>query len=282
MQNPFAKLPPWGKFAVVGGAGAVIVFAYYQHRQSASSATSTSTDTTVDPATGLPYSEDGQVDPGTGMTYSAEVQEYGSVQAAESALGSSDTASYGYPYSGGGYSDYYPTSDTTSTYTYGSNAEWAQAVEGGLSDIGWSTTDVASALGRYLGGLSLTPDQANIVQAALAEYGNPPVGTYQIIPAPSSSTGSSSGTQVSGLRVAKVNPATHGNNGSVQIEWNQLSGATSYTVYMESKGSFTTDRTVANEGSLSPGHHEIAVTPEPGGKSTSVSFTIPKAHGWRA
>ena len=42
------------------------------------------------------------------------------------------------------------------------------------------------------------------------------------------------------------------------------------------KGSFSTDRTLANEGDLSPGSHEIEVTPEPGGKGLSVSFTVPK------
>jgi hypothetical protein len=76
--------------------------------------------------------------------------------------------------------------------------------------------------------------------------------------------------------VDEVFPATRGNNGAVQVSWNKLPGATSYTVYMLVKGSFRTDRTLANEGDLSPGAHEIKITPEPGGKGSSVSFTVPK------
>lgn len=196
MANPFSKMPTWGKFAVVGGGGAIIVFVWYQHKQnSAASTTSTSADS-IDPATGLPYSEDNETDPQTGMTYAAEAEQYGSVSAAEAALG--ESADYGYATGDsagiiGDYGDYYPSTDTTSDYTYSSNAEWAQAVESGLVDIGYTSTDVASAVGRYLGSLSLTSDQANIIQVAIAEYGNPPVGTFQIIQQ-SSTTPASTGT----------------------------------------------------------------------------------------
>lgn len=88
-----------------------------------------------------------------------------------------------------------------------------------------------------------------------------------------------SGVTVSNLRVDQIFPASNGNNGAVQISWNQVPGATSYRVYMLVRGSFSTDRTLANEGDLSPGSHEVMVTPEPGGKGLSVSFTIPKKSG---
>jgi serine/threonine protein kinase, bacterial len=95
-------------------------------------------------------------------------------------------------------------------------------------------------------------------------------------PAPTPSATTLSGKTVTDLRVEQVFPATNGNNGAVQVSWNQVPGATSYTVYMSVKGSFSTDRTLANEGDLSPGSHEIMITPEPGGKGSSVSFTVPK------
>lgn len=94
--------------------------------------------------------------------------------------------------------------------------------------------------------------------------------------APSTSSSTLSGVTVSHLRVDQIFPALKGNNGAVQISWNQVPGATSYRVYMSVKGSFSTDRTLANEGDLSPGSHKVMVTPEPGGKGLSVSFTIPK------
>jgi len=210
--NPLSKLPTWGKFAVVGGGGAVIVFAWYQHKQSAaaSSTASSSSADQIDPATGLPYSEDNTTDPETDMTYAAEAEQYGSVSAAEAALGAS--ANYGYDTGSsagivGDYYDQYPATDNTASgYTYSSNAEWAQAAEAGLTDIGYSSTDVASAIGRYLARLSLTADQANIVQVAIAEYGNPPSGTFQIIqssgtPTQGSGTGGASVPNVVGMDI---------------------------------------------------------------------------------
>lgn len=75
--------------------------------------------------------------------------------------------------------------------------------------------------------------------------------------------------------VDHVYPAYDGDNGAVMVSWDQVAGATSYTVYMEVKGSFSTDRTLANEGDLAPGRHEVMIIPEPGGRGTSVSFTVP-------
>jgi hypothetical protein len=61
------------------------------------------------------------------------------------------------------------------------NAAWASLVEQDLSAIGYKESDVAAAVGRYLGKLSLTTAQANIIRVALAEDGPPPVGTFTII-----------------------------------------------------------------------------------------------------
>ena len=96
------------------------------------------------------------------------------------------------------------------------------------------------------------------------------------VTATATATISLAGKTVTNLRVTELNAATNGSNGSVQVTWNQVDGATSYKVYMEVKGSFTTDRTLANEGGLAAGNHQIQITPEPGGAPMSIAFVIPK------
>lgn len=184
--------------AIAGGSGLAIWFAWKQHKTSSSSGTSASA---IDPVTGLPYSQDSQVDPLTGLPYLAEAQQYGSVSAAENAVAGQSSVDYSSAFgTGGGLvgsstgSSLVPANTVQGT-TYASNAAWAQAVEAGLTDIGYASTDVAAAVGRYLAGLSLTAAQATIVQAAIAEFGPPPVGTFQVILAPTTTpTGSGNGS----------------------------------------------------------------------------------------
>lgn len=207
--------------AIGGGSLVAIYFAYKQHKASQAASSSTSA-SSIDPVTGLPYSEDNQVDPLTGETYLAEAQQYGSVSAAESAAAGSSAMDYsnasngyGYGYGSGSGS---PGSSSGSGTGYSSNAAWAQAVEAGLTDIGYSSTDVAAALGRYLAALSLTSDQATIVQAAIAEYGPPPVGSYQVILAPSTgSTGSGSGSGSGSGGTPQTYPPVPGKGGPITV-----------------------------------------------------------------
>jgi hypothetical protein len=175
--------------AIIGGSGLAIWYAVKQRKAAASSAASS---TAIDPVTGLPYSQDQVTDPLTGMTYLAEAQEYGSVSAAEQAVAGAAADDFS---SGAGTTGTGSTGTTTTGGTgYTSNAAWAQAVEAGLTDIGYTSTDVSAALGQYLNSLPETSAQAGIVAAALAEYGPPPVGTYTILQAsPTPPTGSGSG-----------------------------------------------------------------------------------------
>ena len=188
--------------AIAGGSGVAIWFAYKQHKDSQASS-GASNPSAIDPVTGLPYSEDNTVDPLTGETYLAEAQQYGSVSAAEQAAAgeSADDLSNA---SDSGLSDL-SGSGTGSTSLeavpggYATNAAWAQAVTAGLSDIGYSSTDVAAALGMYLGGLPLSTladgvSSASIVSAAIAEYGPPPVGTFTMIAASPTTTASAGST----------------------------------------------------------------------------------------
>ena len=206
------------KFSPVelGGIGVgALVLTYYlvkQHKASAAAASSATSATAIDPVTGLPYSEDNEVDPLTGMTYLAEAQEYGSVQAAEDATADESAIDYG-SVDGTDYGAIGQTSDTSTgvvAQTYASNAAWAQAVEAGLTDVGYTSTDVAAALGLYLAAMPLgtAPDGTSyvtIVEAAIAEYGPPPVGTYQIIQKPATGTGTGTGTGTSTTQVTVPN-----------------------------------------------------------------------------
>lgn len=175
------QIPTWGVALVVVGGGVAV---FYVIKQKNAASASTTTQTGIDPVTGLPYTEDSAIDPLTGQSYLAEAQQYGSVSAADAAYADS---------SGLGTTSAAGTAGTTNPEvtipgegtivtgtTYGSNSAWAQAVEAGLTDIGYSSTDVSAALGRFLGSLTLTTTQAGIVEAAIAEYGEPPVGSYSI------------------------------------------------------------------------------------------------------
>ena len=183
---------------VIGGAAGVGGVIYFIRRSSASSAAASGTSSSsIDPVTGLPYSMDDQTDPATGLTYLQEAQEYGSVSAAEAAVSSdyyaSETSAGDTGTLDAGYPTIYPSETSSTSGSYSTNAAWSQAVTEGLANLGWSATDVSTALGMYLAGMPLTTlaDGASslaIVQAAVAEFGPPPVGTYSII-APSSSSG---------------------------------------------------------------------------------------------
>jgi hypothetical protein len=192
------KINKWWLIGGAGGVAAAVVI--YRKASSSSNSADSSTDpSAIDPVTGLPYSEDDQTDPLTGMTYLSEAQQYGSVSAAEAAI----SAGGGYLGSGedSGYPTIYPgdggTGTTTSGSTYSTNAQWAQAVTAGLTGIGYSSTDIAAALGQYfqsmpLGSGSDGVSYLGIMQAAIAEFGPPPVGTFPLTG--KSGTGGTGGT----------------------------------------------------------------------------------------
>lgn len=188
--------PKWVVYGVAAGGAVVAYFVWKQHKASAA-ASSSASGTVTDPSTGVQYPANG-VDPTTGETYSQEIGQYGSVEAADASVSAADTNYlgdsgnlYGTGYSAEDYSTgTYGAGTTVSGSIYTSNSAWAQAVTAGLTDIGYTGTDVAAALGLYLTGLPLTTDQAAIVQAAIAEYGAPPVGSFQVINQPSGNTSS--------------------------------------------------------------------------------------------
>jgi hypothetical protein len=290
------KINNW---VIIGGAGGLILVIYLYKRGSSGSsaaASSSGTDSSgVDPTTGLPYSEDDTVDPLTGMTYLQEAQEYGSVSAAETAYASGSLGSSLYSDSGysgtAGYStsNVGTTTGTTST-SYATNAAWSQAVTAGLTELGYSSTDISTALGLFfsqqpLPTLSDGVSAASIVQAAEAEYGPPPQGTYEIIP--SSSTGTTTGTgtttatksagSISNLQpysvtktsfTARWNPDLN-NTGGYKYVLSQLNG-------VAVKSGTTSGTSVSFTGLHSGYTYNFAVQGLPGGAGDNIHVTLPK------
>lgn len=172
---------------VVGGGIAVIVFLRARSSANAaaaanttSNAGSTTANSAIDPATGIPYSEEGGyggyassgIDPATGIPY-----------AEEAGYGGSDYGGYGAYGSGTGYDAAgYPIGSEADLQWQqqqsggGSgittNEEWLQAAE---NDLG-NTAAVTTALTMVLGGLTVTTAQKGIFDEALGIEGQPPGG----------------------------------------------------------------------------------------------------------
>lgn len=138
------------KWWVVGGAlaGGVVWWAYKRNKAAAA----TPTDAGIDPATGLPYAGTSPIPPTTGVTPSA----YGYIDPSTGA------------FIGGSGAQQIITAPST-------NAQWAQEVEAYLTQLGFNPLTVATAIGKYLTGQFLTPEQLSIVQSALGFKGKPPV-----------------------------------------------------------------------------------------------------------
>lgn len=276
------NVPNW---AVYGGIGVAVVggVLWWRNRSASSGAGSTATTAAsgpnlIDPATGIPYADE-------------------------------TAGSIGGPggYSGLGYG--YPTSDITgSSLTSGTsfttNAQWAQAVEAGLTGLGYDPLAVGSAIGKYLLNQPLTSDQVTIVQTAVAEYGPPPVGTFAIIaggsvpPPPGGGGGGTpppGGGGGSGRLSAPVGVhLTIDGRTGVRLQWGAVPGAAGYVAQCKQgtdngptvSGPFGTTSPVANFGNLRPGTHYTALiwpssTASPGGPGsdqphTEFGFTTPK------
>jgi hypothetical protein len=202
-ENPFTaikNMPKPARYAVLAGITGVTGYFIYQHHadtgswnpwSQGSKTTSGGQSADINPVTGLAYSQDSVIDPITGESYLSEAEQYGSVQAAEaavSAYGLSTGTGSGIPVNPASPAPAGSPDTVVGGSVYTSDSAWAQAATAGLADIGYDGTAVAAALGAYLTGSPVTADQAKIINAAIAEYGKPPVGTYQIILIPAIGT----------------------------------------------------------------------------------------------
>lgn len=209
--------------AIVGGLAAVFVlWRYWQARAAAEEPVPGDSD------------GDGFADGGTLPSVSGAV---------------SDDNSYGLPTDGAG--------GTTSPDSYGftgtTNSQWTQYAATQLSGSeDWSYTMILSALGKYLNGKPLDPTDMEIVQAAIALAGYPPVGQHPIIPAASSP--SVSLPAPGGLRASNLS------HNYVRLDWNAVSGADKYIVRRNGTVIETSGDTQMGVKNLSP--------------KTTYSFTV--------
>jgi hypothetical protein len=149
------------------------------------------------------------------------------------------------------------TASTTDTYgfTGTTNDQWTQYVGTQLSQSDtWSYTDVLSALGAFLAGKPLSDTQQQIVQAAIAVGGYPPVGTHTIVPGGNTDvtvapTGLSSDSQT---------------DTTVHLVWQPVAGADRYNVYRTDTGDTvvgvgsSTDATIAGLKGNTSYHFTVA------------------------
>ena len=171
------------KLYLIGGAigVGVVGIIYLRSRNGGGSSSAAADSGNIDPSTGFPYGSaqdeaalaasgtGSEIDPATGYPYGSPQDN--AALAAEGGTGG------GFGFGGVPFTPA-PTGGTGAPQT---NAEWSEAVEQSLTAIGYNAQAVAVAVGKYLGKLPLTPEQATIIQVALAEDGNPPQGTYSII-----------------------------------------------------------------------------------------------------
>jgi hypothetical protein len=143
---------------LIGGLGAAAIVIYMVMRARSNAATG---DSTIDPATGIPYSQEQGGYGGYGAQ-GVTPSLYGYVDPTTGAFISG---------AGAGQSVLQPST----------NASWAQQVEAYLGSIGYDPLAVGAALGKYLTGQQLTADQQAIVAAALGFYGQPPGGAPPIV-----------------------------------------------------------------------------------------------------
>lgn len=112
----------------------------------------------------------------------------------------------------------------TSTGTSGitTNDAWTRYAVAQLQQSDkWSYSDITTALGNYLANKPLSSSAQEIVQAAIAVAGYPPVGSHTII-----SGGDTSITVApTGLRLVEATTTT------VKMAWNSVAGATGYRMY---------------------------------------------------
>lgn len=106
-----------------------------------------------------------------------------------------------------------------------SNDEWARRATDRLVDVGWDPLQVATVLGKYLDRRPLTPPEQDLVRAAFALVGMPPVDPPPIVAAPAtpSPTPAPAGLPApTGLRV------TSRTRTSITAKWSAVAGASRY------------------------------------------------------
>jgi len=210
-------------YALGGAAVLVAGIGWYRSRGAAAAggAAPASGDAGIDPATGFPYGSDQDA-------------------AALGQMGAVGGGGPGYGYGGGDGSNTggggtgYPQGYTT-------NSQWSQAAEDYLVNnvhSGENADLIGNALGKYITGQPLSTDQVAIVTQAIAFTGYPPVNgangyppSYKTAATPPPAPGPNykpgkSLPAPGGLHLTNITPT------SARVDWNPVSGAASYAVFI--------------------------------------------------
>ena len=229
------NLPGFGKvkktYAITGGLVLVLVagIAWYRSQGEPDAAPIEQDSSVINPATGFPYgsAEDAYALAGQGFSYSSGI------------IG--DTGSAG----GGGGGGGAPTSGAFVT-----NGQWSQAAEDYLVEtIRLEPNTVGNALGKYITGGALNPDQVTIIEQSIAFTGYPPVNGPTGYPpsyrtsaeTPPATPPAAPPKTLAAPKIVKVTPFRE----HVDIDWNPVTGATGYKIFIN--GAYKTSATYTSE-----------------------------------
>lgn len=206
----------------------------------------------------------------------ASPDDYG-VSDYDSPLGSSGTNSTG------DYSQLDPEAIDT-------NAKWTIDAADKLANRGYTSSVVLAALGKYLNRKGLTEAEIEIVQAAIAVSGPPPVGgpypiTNALPPPPSTGGGNtnppppttSTLTKVTGISWVAIWTF------AIELHWNKVNNATGYEIFVNGSSYMTTGTVtgVMLRNNIKPGTYNVTVRAKKGSEtgpmSDAVSIKVPSA-----
>ena len=219
------------QYVYIMGAGAVGVLAYAYWKKSAGDGADV---TAVDP--GLQPSAEGYVSP----------------------LGNSGTNS--------------TLTDTSQTddEKIKTNGQWTQAAAETLQGAGWDQAAIYSAIGKFLQRKRLTATEINVVEAAIAAWGNPPDGgPYSIlealpVPTPTTPPASVKVTEApKDVRIVSVGSI------SANIEWSNVPHAVGYWVTLNGRYYDMTYYSAVTIRALKPNTKYTVVIK---GRSSDLSF----------
>lgn len=164
------------QWVYVAGAGIVLVVGYKFYQSKKAAASSSTTDTSLS-------TDANSIDPATGLTYSEEASSSGGYMYGSVGSG------------GGGYtSTYDPYTDTATSSSTGTNQDWLNQAES--QSLGGASQDaIAAALTKVLGGLAVTQEQADIWHEVVGILGYPPQG-YPSLRLTTTTTTAASGSKI--------------------------------------------------------------------------------------
>jgi hypothetical protein len=173
---------------------------------------------------------------------------------------------------------------TTGNTTIDTNSEWTQAATEYLINLGYEAGAVSGALGKFMAHQPLTEPEVQVVLAAKAAFGDPPVGgPWPVTAAPAAAVPTApKNFRVTGTRILVSGP----DYARVDLDWEPVAGAIGYqlTAY-----DVTGNAAAGNQDSADTTHiyqplwrgHEYrftvaAVTGSGTGPTSTVSATTPR------